>query len=79
MKTKKAGGGLGGRAQRLPQSQAKVLASLVVVVVGFVVAAAAAGVVVVGFVVGFLKLFHLLLMVAPAAAMRWAAFGRWGS
>ena len=48
LKTKKAGGGLGGRAQRPPRSQAKVLASLVVF--GFVVAAAAA-VVVVGFVV----------------------------
>ena len=47
LKTKKAGGGLGGRAQRPPRSQAKVLASLVVF--GFVVAAAA--VVVVGFVV----------------------------
>ena len=49
LKTKKAGGGLGGRAQRPPRSQAKVLASLVVF--GFVVAAAAAVVVVVGFVV----------------------------
>ena len=43
LKTKKAGGGLGGRAQRPPRSQAKVLASLVVF--GFVVAAAAADVV----------------------------------